>query len=348
MCTPPGLRARTPHPCTAATPAGIHTSTTAISFRVSVPVLSVQMNVVEPSVSTASRWRTSAWRAAIRCAPIASDNVTVGSRPSGTTATVTPTANRKPSDAFVPTRREIRKNPTPTPIATAASTRETRSELEVQRRGRRLLRVREACDAREPRARAGCDHDGTGLALDDEATREHGLTRVRMMRHALAGQRRRVDGERVDGLEREISRDPVALGEQHDVPDDELLGGDLVRQAVADDGHSPRQQVPQALGRVLGPLFLHEREHAVQHDHEEDGDAELGQARNEGEEPGDPEQQGEEVHHLGGQPPPRRRAGRHGKLVRSVAVQARRRLGGRQASATWSPTSLDATAIPAR
>ena len=52
-----------------AVPAGVHTSTTVISLRVRVPVLSVQMNVVEPSVSTASRRRTRAWRPAIRCAP---------------------------------------------------------------------------------------------------------------------------------------------------------------------------------------------------------------------------------------------------------------------------------------
>jgi len=38
------------------------------SFSVSVPVLSVQMTVVSPSVSTASRWRTSARRSAMRCA----------------------------------------------------------------------------------------------------------------------------------------------------------------------------------------------------------------------------------------------------------------------------------------
>lgn len=64
-------------------------------FSVSVPVLSVQMTSAEPSVSTAGRWRISTLRAAIRCAPKASDNVTVGSRPSGTLATMIPMANRK-------------------------------------------------------------------------------------------------------------------------------------------------------------------------------------------------------------------------------------------------------------
>ena len=58
-------RPRRSSPC----PVGVQTSTTAISLRVSVPVLSVQMKVVEPSVSTDSRRRTRALRAAIRWAP---------------------------------------------------------------------------------------------------------------------------------------------------------------------------------------------------------------------------------------------------------------------------------------
>ena len=64
-------------------PCGVHTVTTVISLRVSVPVLSVQMNVVEPSVSTASRWRTRAWWSAMRWAPMASDSVTVGQQALG-------------------------------------------------------------------------------------------------------------------------------------------------------------------------------------------------------------------------------------------------------------------------
>ena len=67
---------------------------TDMRFWVSVPVLSVQMTVVEPSVSTAGRWRTSALRRAMRCVAIASDSVTVGSSPSGTLATMMPMANR--------------------------------------------------------------------------------------------------------------------------------------------------------------------------------------------------------------------------------------------------------------
>ena len=68
---------------------------TDMRFCVSVPVLSLQITVVEPSVSTAGRWRTSALRFAMRCVAIASDRVTVGSRPSGTLATMMPMANMR-------------------------------------------------------------------------------------------------------------------------------------------------------------------------------------------------------------------------------------------------------------
>ena len=63
-------------------------------LHVSVPVLSQQITVVEPRASTAGRWRTRALRLAMRWVAIASDRVTVGSRPSGTFATMMPIANR--------------------------------------------------------------------------------------------------------------------------------------------------------------------------------------------------------------------------------------------------------------
>jgi hypothetical protein len=55
--------------------------------------LSVQITVDAPTTSTAESRRTSAPRAAIRRAAIASDTVNSGSRPSGTSATITPVAN---------------------------------------------------------------------------------------------------------------------------------------------------------------------------------------------------------------------------------------------------------------
>ena len=99
-----------------------------MAFCVNVPVLSVQMTEVHPSVSTAERRLTSAFRRAIRWTPIARERVTVGSSPSGTKATIIPRAKRNPSPGFIPAARTERpKMITPTPTAIAETTRVTRS-----------------------------------------------------------------------------------------------------------------------------------------------------------------------------------------------------------------------------
>ena len=64
-----------------------------ISPLVSVPVLSEQITVVHPSVSTAGMRRTSALRFAISCIPTASAPVTIAASASGTAATASAMAN---------------------------------------------------------------------------------------------------------------------------------------------------------------------------------------------------------------------------------------------------------------
>ena len=91
---------------------------TVISFWVSVPVLSVQITVVQPSVSTADRRLISALRLAMRCTPMARDKVTVGRRPSGIKATIMPRAkiNAATGSDFA---RKIARIKNSTPIETA-------------------------------------------------------------------------------------------------------------------------------------------------------------------------------------------------------------------------------------
>ena len=60
--------------------------TTVISFCVSVPVLSEQITVAQPSVSTAGSLRMSAWCLIMRCMPRARQIVTTAGSPSGTAA----------------------------------------------------------------------------------------------------------------------------------------------------------------------------------------------------------------------------------------------------------------------
>jgi hypothetical protein len=68
-------------------PPGRTSAVTVISLQVSVPVLSVQITVVEPSVSTAESRRTTACRRAMRCTPTASAMVMATGNPSGTMPT---------------------------------------------------------------------------------------------------------------------------------------------------------------------------------------------------------------------------------------------------------------------
>ena len=65
----PRPRARSPCRSKVTRPLAVTTARTVISFFVSVPVLSEAMTLAEPSVSTAARWRTIAFRLAMRCTP---------------------------------------------------------------------------------------------------------------------------------------------------------------------------------------------------------------------------------------------------------------------------------------
>src|SRR5574340_514419 len=96
-------------------------------FCVNVPVLSLQITLAAPSVSTAGRWRTSAFFLAMRCVAIASDSVTVGSKPSGTFATMMPIANTRFSQNDSPTVCPIRKNTAPSSVANSATSRDRRA-----------------------------------------------------------------------------------------------------------------------------------------------------------------------------------------------------------------------------
>ena len=74
---------------------------TVISLRVSVPVLSEQITVAAPSVSTAGSLRTIALAAAMRRTPRLKPTVTIAGSASGIAATASATANRnRPSTTF--------------------------------------------------------------------------------------------------------------------------------------------------------------------------------------------------------------------------------------------------------
>ena len=92
-------------------------------FCVSVPVLSVQITVADPSVSTLGRWRTSVRRLAIRRAPMAIARVTVGSKPSGTFATMMPIEKTRPMRVGRPTNAPMTNTRAPMVTARTAMRR---------------------------------------------------------------------------------------------------------------------------------------------------------------------------------------------------------------------------------
>ena len=100
---------------------------TNMRFSVRVPVLSQQITVVEPSVSTALSRFTNAPRDAMLRTPTASARVIVGSRPSGTLLTRRPIAKRAALENESPaTNVPSGKNASPTKMATNAISHATR------------------------------------------------------------------------------------------------------------------------------------------------------------------------------------------------------------------------------
>ena len=204
-------------------------------------------------------------------------------------------------------------------------------ELVAQGTGGGLLLAREAGDVRQARGGTGRDRRGAALSLDDEATGERGVAHDGMGRDALTGQGGRIDRQGMLLVDPEVGADPISLLEEHDIAGDEIVRHDLERRSVPHDGDQAGEQVAQAVRRVFGPLVLGEREHRVEHDHDEDGDAQLREPGDEGEPARDPEEQREEVDHLGGEATPRGLGRRGGQPVGALRGQERRRFRRRQA-----------------
>ncbi len=108
------------------TPLVLARTTACILFSVSVPVLSVQMTVVDPSVSMAERRFTSPPERARSLTPIASASVIVGRSPSGTFATIRPMAKLAASETDRPASSPRGRNARPATTATSAISHATR------------------------------------------------------------------------------------------------------------------------------------------------------------------------------------------------------------------------------
>ena len=178
--------------------------------------------------------------------------------------------------------------------------RQAHHALQTQgQRGDRLRRRRrQPGDGGQPRAPAGGHDDGTGLALDDERPGIQRLAGRDGDGGALPRQHRGVDEQTVGHDDPGVGRHAVPTLEQEQVVDHDVLGLDDPTPSVAPDRHPRRQHGAQALGRPVGPGLLGEREHGVEQDDREDGDAELGEAGEQREHAGHPEHDREEVGQL--------------------------------------------------
>jgi hypothetical protein len=200
-------------------------------------------------------------------------------------------------------------------------------ELVGERGAGRTLARGHAGDGGELGAIPGCLDDPFAGPRGEEGAGERLVACLQVDRHALAGQRRGIDGD-CGGLdEAQVSRDAVTRREHHHVAEHHLGRLHADGSPVAPDRHPDRQQVPQALGGPLRTLLLEEREAGVQDDHEADRHAELGHARHHGQHGGDPQHQREEVGQLTEQMPPRGNPLGGREPVRTVAGEPGRRLG---------------------
>ena len=109
-------------------------SCTVISFSVSVPVLSEQMTVVLPSVSTAGRLRMIARRPAMRLTPMASTTVTAAGRPSGNRADCERNGGHKHSSGFSPRQSPMASVTTARPTISQSRSWLNAGDLARQRR----------------------------------------------------------------------------------------------------------------------------------------------------------------------------------------------------------------------
>ena len=303
-------------------------------FSVSVPVLSVQMTVVDPKVSIAERRLTSAPRRASAATPTARESVIVGSRPSGTLATIRPIAKVNESRSGSPaTSQATGRKTMPAATATRAINHATRRTCSSSGLSSSIVPLRERRDptelgahARAVDERSSLSADAARAAEDEVACLDQRPGRVDELgrpvhRLRLAGERGEVDLERAL-QEACIGRDRVALLDHDHVAGHERARLDPLLPAVAHDARLHRQVAAKRLDRVLGLALLREREHGVEDDDDDDRDAEGRQPRDERQCGGDPQEEREGMRHLSrelSRPAP---SASSGQLVRAVSDEA--------------------------
>ena len=259
-------------------------------FSVRVPVLSEQMTVTEPSVSTAGSLRMRAWRLSMRWAPRARAMVTTAGRPSGTAATAMLMAVSSINCQSSPRSRPSTKT---TATMTSAATASPLPNCSSRRcRGRLALHgLDQLGDAAQlgvhARGGDGCHAAAVGdhrAHIDHIPPVAHGAgPEVRSARAPgvffhrlrLAGQGGFLDAQ-VDRLQQAAVGGHQRAGlQQHHVARHQLAGRDLDHVAVAPDLDRGHGQLFEGGHGLFGAVLLAEAQHGVEHDDGQDGDGVL-------------------------------------------------------------------------
>src|SRR5262249_20614769 len=192
-------------------------------FSVTVPVLSTQMTVVDPRLSTAARRRTSVRRSSIRRIPSAIVVVATVGSPSGTAATAREAAVRKTPNAGSPRRTPRANRPPQRPKEAYANWRPVSASWRFQGRAGCLGLAHQSPDTTElgalARGRDDCfsgaiRHHGPRVdhvrAVGDPGVALRDSFQAFEHRHRLAGERGLVGLQRTHLDEPAISRNVVA------------------------------------------------------------------------------------------------------------------------------------------
>jgi hypothetical protein len=125
-----------------------------------------------------------------------------------------------------------------------------------------------------------------------------------------------------------VGRHLVALADPDDVARHELAGRQSHLTTGAKRGDRRGKHLLKRLHGALGPVLLQEAEDAVDDDHREDRPAQLGHPGQDREDPGHPEEHGEEAPELLEQTQPKRAAADALEPVRPAGQEAPAGLGG--------------------
>ena len=267
-----------------------------ISLRVSVPVLSEQMTVAAPSVSTAGSLRTMALVAAMRRTPMLSPTVTIAGSASGMAATANATANRKRPRMTSREKADAPSSPVGEHDGADAEHDDAEAlagavEFLLQRRRFDLGGFKQAGDAADLGRHAGADDDRAAAAIGgDGAGEQHvaaiaeadvGVDGLRLLGHrrAFAGQRSFVRPQVGAFDDARVGRDLVAGLDHHDVAGNDVVGRDPPSFAVANHGRFGSGKGHQRPYRLLGPRFLDIAQQGVEHDDRQNDDGLVGQGQ---------------------------------------------------------------------